>query len=406
VNRAYAFAALLLGGGPIGLTAQSAIRFTPMGQVIGVATRAAPLPLTATRTEVSITQPVVMAHIDGWDRVRLTATLNFESLSIPDGELTPGAWGEGFVDRRHPHTTVHELMLASTDLLGTRDGEGRLGLALGKGFVPFGTDDPMVRPFLRYPVNHHLAQILERAVVIAQYGLGPLVIEGGLFNGDEPERAGQWPLLRSEGAWRFGDSWALRAEARVAAGLDLQVSQAKVHSPEHRPGAGGDARKGSVSIRFAERDLEGRRYAMIEWARTSELDGAFVFQSALAEGMVHRGRLGLGYRFERTERPEEERLGNPFRSPRPHHENSILGITRWTTHTGRLEVDVTDPLGALRLAPFLEVTIGQIDKVGGGLFSIADLYADTRVRQLSVGVSVGWEMRDHRMGRYGILASH
>jgi hypothetical protein len=42
----------------------------------------------------------------------------------------------------------------------------------------------MVRPFLRYPVNHHLAQILERAVAIAAVRAGPLLAEAGLFTGD------------------------------------------------------------------------------------------------------------------------------------------------------------------------------------------------------------------------------
>ena len=55
----------------------------------------------------------------------------------------------------------------------------------------------MVRPFLRYPVNHHLAQILERAVAIAAVRAGPVLAEAGLFNGDEPERPGQWPLRRA-----------------------------------------------------------------------------------------------------------------------------------------------------------------------------------------------------------------
>ena len=86
---------------------------------------------------------------------------------MPEGELAPGMWGEGFVDRRHPHTYLHELVLAADDLLGAADGATRISLSAGKGFAPFGTDDPMVRPFLRYPVNHHLAQILERAVAIA-----------------------------------------------------------------------------------------------------------------------------------------------------------------------------------------------------------------------------------------------
>ena len=91
-----------------------------------------------------------------------------------------------------------------------------------------------------------------------------------------------------------------------------------MHSPEHRPGAGGDAVKSSFSARWNDAPAWGERYLMAEWARTSELDGFFVFHSLLAEGMLRHGRWSGAYRFERTDRPEEERLVDPFRSRRPH----------------------------------------------------------------------------------------
>ena len=87
-------------------------------------------------------------------------------------------------------------MLSANDLLGGFDGRGELSLSVGKGFVPFGTDDPIVRPVIRYPVNHHLAQILERAVIIAAARHGPAGIEAALFNGDEPERRASGPGCR------------------------------------------------------------------------------------------------------------------------------------------------------------------------------------------------------------------
>ena len=103
----------------------------------------------------------------------------------------------------------------------------------------------MVRPVVRYPVNHHLAQILERAVVIAGIAGGPVVLEAGLFNGDEPEHPGQWPNVS-----RFGDSWSGRLTVLPIRELELQGSYAHVHSPEHRPGAGTDQHKWSVSGRW------------------------------------------------------------------------------------------------------------------------------------------------------------
>jgi hypothetical protein len=376
-----------------------------MGQAIVAGTRADPIPGHGTRTEVRVTQPVAMVLVDLGQRLRLTATANLEALTLAEGELTPGAWGEGFVDRRHPHTVVHELSLGVRDLLGSRDGALEVGLVAGKGFVPFGTDDPMVRPFLRYPVNHHLAQLLERAVVIGQLQLGPATLEGALFNGDEPERPGQWPLLRREdGGWRFGDSRAARLTLRPVAALELQGSLASVRSPEHRQGAGGTAGKQSLSARWATEQPARGRLALVEWARTSELDGAFVFRSVLAEGTVREGRISVGYRFERTTRPEEERLDDPFRSKRPHLENSILGTTRWTLHTAHVRFG---PIGAGRVdaTPFLEGTIGRIGRGGPGIFDIRGTYGTDRVRVLSVGVVVNAGMRGHRMGRYGVLGA-
>jgi hypothetical protein len=156
--------------------------------------------------EVRLVQPAIMAHAGAIsNRVRLVATLNLEGLTVPNGELTPGAWGEGFVDRRHPHTYLHELMLSVPEVLGDADRDIQFSVSLGKGFAPFGTDDPMARPVVRYPVNHHLAQILERVMVIAGVRTRWGAVEAGVFNGDEPERPGQWPRLS-----RFGDSWSGR----------------------------------------------------------------------------------------------------------------------------------------------------------------------------------------------------
>src|SRR5262249_7852583 len=149
-----------------------------MGRVIPVWTRVDPIPGGGTLAELRATQPMLMVHAGALGgHLRFTGTLDLEGWTIPKGELLPGGWGEGYNDRRHPHTYFHELMLQGADLLGGLDGEGRLALSIGKGFVPFGTDDPMSRPVYRYPVNHHLAQILERAVAIAGYRFGPVVAE-------------------------------------------------------------------------------------------------------------------------------------------------------------------------------------------------------------------------------------
>jgi len=363
-------------------------------QAIGAYEHADPVPGGSSLGEVRVVQPVVMLHAGALDRLRLTGVLNLEGQTIPGGELAPGNWGEGFVDRRHPHTYLHELVLTVDDLLGARDGRARLSLSAGKGFAPFGTDDPMVRPFLRYPVNHHLAQVLERAVAIAALRTGRLTVEAGLFNGDEPERPGQWPRLS-----RFGDSWSGRVTAAPLPGATAEASYAHVHSPEHRPGAGTDQAKWSVAGRW-DRPIGGHPvYGLVEWARTSEAEGFFVFHSLLAEGAWRTGPHRLQYRFERTERPEEERITN-FRSLRPHLENSILGTTRWTTHTLGYQVRIFST-GPVALDPLVEVGYAGVTKVGGGLIEVQQLYGRTHIWSLTLGLRMTAGMTMHRMGRYG-----
>jgi hypothetical protein len=383
---------------PAALTAQRGIAVTVSGQAIGVVTRADPVPLGGDLTEARIVQPVLMVHAGAWRaRVRALGTLNLEGQTIPEGELTPGAWGEGFNDRRHPHTYAHELMLSATDLLGRFDGPVRLSLSAGKGFAPFGSDDPMSRPAVRYPVNHHLAHILERAVVIVGVRAGPAVLEIGVFNGDEPERPGQWPN------WdRFGDSWSGRLALIPRPGMELSVSRAKVHSPEHRPGAGTDAWKWHLAARIDRRLAGGRLYALGEWARTEEAFGFFVFRSLLLETAWSRGRHAPYYRFERSDRPEDVRTTDPFRSLRPHLENAIVGTTRWTVHTLGHAVNLTTS-SRLDLRPFVELSFGTMRNIDDGIFQPRLFYGKGSFSTVSVGLRAGWRIAGHRMGRYGGL---
>jgi len=148
-------------------------------QAIPLVTPADPTATRAVLTEGYLTQPMFMAHA-GWRRLHGVLTLNFEGLTQTRGELSTGGYGEGYVDRRHPHAYVHELLAGVEDSVrGTH-----LSLYAGRGFAPFGSDDPMVRPFEKYPVNHHLAQILERVLVVGAARAGPVIGELGVFNGD------------------------------------------------------------------------------------------------------------------------------------------------------------------------------------------------------------------------------
>ncbi len=365
---------------------------------IPLLSRADPTPLGGALTELRLVQTAVYgsAHFQG-GRLRLHAMLNLEGVTMPRGALTPGGWGEGFVDRRHPHTYAHELMASLVDPVRLPAGL-RWSVSAGKGFAPYGTDDPMNRPAVSYPVDHHWSQVLERAVVIGALRAGALTLEGGLFNGDEPEHPSQWP------SWdRFGDSWSVRALFEPVRGIELQLSRARVTSPEHRLGAGLEHRLWSASARADRTTAAGRATALVEWAEADE-EGAFRFEAFLAEAQLS-ARAGRAYaRFERTTRPEETRLfGEPFRGIRPHNENGNLGSTRWAVVTAGLARPLGRSAWPVRVEALVEASRARVTRVTG-VFDPVTFYGRNDLWMVSVGLRAGAGAPVHRMGRYGLLA--
>ena len=376
-------------------------------QAIGLVTRVSPAYAGRDFTEGYLTQPAVMAHARlAGGRLALRATIDLEGLTLRRGELTPGSYGEGYVDRRHPHTYTHEAVVT----LATRNDDGApggaaLSLTAGKGFAPFGTDDPMMRPFVKFPANHHLAQILERVAVIGAGRLGPAIVEAGVFNGDEPVEPSAAP------EWsRVGDSWAARftlaPRAGRLAGLELQGSHAWLTSPEFAAGGGSDQRKWSASARYERGHPDGpwHRYALVEWARTDDVFNgrrAFTFTSALAEGAVSWRGTRLALRGERTVRPEEQRLANPFRAARPHTDAGILGRTRWNVLTAHAGVTALR-LSSFRARPFVEVAHARAtEQVRPSAFEPALFFGSATQWSLSAGLRLELGATHRRMGRYG-----
>lgn len=363
----------------------------------GIMTRVSPAIMGRALTEGYLTQPILFAHLAlPRNTLALHAMLDFEGLTLERGELNPGIYGEGYVDRRHPHTYLHELMLATE--WNTRLAD--FSLAAGKGFAPFGTDDPMSRPFVKYPVNHHLAQILERVVAVAALRRRYVAVEAGLFNGDEPESSGDAP-----NAARRWDSWAVRGTALPIPGAELQASYARVSSPEYALGNGLDHRKKSASLRYESGPTSPRRYALVEWASTVEYLGdeaTFDFRSLLGEGEVRGRRAAVALRVERTERPDEERLLDPFRTPRPGSDFNLLGRSRWTVVSARASLPFEFPRRR-RIEPFVEIArAAVIQTVAPAAFEPKLFYGADQLWSLSAGIRFGLGARHGRMGRYGV----
>ena len=207
---------------------------------------------------------------------------------------------------------------------------------------------------------------------------------------------------------RFGDSWSARLTGRPVRGLELQGSHAHVHSPEHR--AGRRTRPGEVErLRAVGGSDRGatRSTGCVEWAHTSEADGFFVFSSA-SWPKVHgpRGRSSSPLSV-RADRAAGGRADLGFRSLRPHLENSILGITRWTVHTAGYGSSVAPRLGAgWRLRRSSRSRYGRhrrgrgrvvrrrVQIYGRGSFLELDRWGSAQRRRRPM----------HRMGRYGAAA--
>ena len=393
---------LMLGARQAARAQDSTHSFTSGVHAIGLVTHSTATPNGGALTAAYLTQPIASAE---WHNRWLHATgiLNLEGLTMRHGELELGAWGEGFVDRRHPHAYVHELMLGSE----LQRGELRGSLYAGRGFVPFGSDDPMTRPVVSYPVDHHLAQILERLVLVAALRRGPLTIEAATFNGDEPLDPPTPPLLR-----RFGDSWAVRGTLAstsllTALGAELAASYANVKSPEYREGFGMDQRKAHGSVRFAGGSESVTRYALIEIARTTDVDrgrSLYTFDTLLGEAAACRGDLGAALRLERSDRPEEERLLDLFRSARPATDLSILGVTRWTTATAALSLPGASTYGA-HAAPFVDIARIFVGQSTAASFNPRQFYGTNAMWRVSGGFRVGLGDEHARMGRYGAAFS-
>jgi hypothetical protein len=323
--------------------------------------------------------------------VEIATTIDFEGLTLQRGELNAGISGEGYIDRRHPHTYLHELVGSWKHAAGANR---VIAATFGKGFAPFGTDDPMSRPLVKYPANHHLAQIPERAIAIGAASYGPLALELASFNGDEPEGPSDLPN-RS----RLFDSWSSRVTARLKDVAEFQGSFAHVISPEVAAGGGLNQKKWSTSGRYESAGA----YALVEFAHTQESEAgrdAFSYRSLLAEASITKPVVSIAARVEQTDRPEEDRLANLFRTPRPPTDLSINGRTRWTIATVNAAHDFTR--AKTMISPFVEIArahVSPLDRFSA--FDPKGFYGSNVIWSLSAGLRVGVGMMSHRMGRYG-----
>ncbi|HEX5727452.1 MAG TPA: hypothetical protein VFX98_18415, partial [Longimicrobiaceae bacterium] len=375
-------------------------RLVAMGQVYPLITWAAPFhrdsPLH--EAEAYLTQGVVMANLESpGSRWVVRTTLDLEGVTQAEGELTAGGWGEGFIDRRHPHTLVHEAMLSLNfwEVAG-----GALSLSAGKGFAPYGTDDPMSRPAAKYPTNHHLSQVLERWTVNAVYLRGPWSVEAGVFAGAEPEG----PFDHAGNLRGFGDSWSARVARRfdgtgTGAEWELSASYASVAEEHH----GEKARMGlwNAAVRHSGIHAFGGMYALAEASvsRPAEGDGLY---SVLGEMRLDVGRHQPYARVEYATRPEYAREGPAGGEGffRYDHDAEPVGATRWLIQTAGYGQRVRGY--PVDVWPFVEAAHHRVWEERGGVDPEA-LFGTDSFWSLSLGVRLYFGGGPMRMGSYGAL---
>lgn len=349
-------------------------------------------------TELYLTQPAVMFNVESpGSRVTLRTTLNFEGITQPDGELTFGGWGEGFLDKRHPHTLLHEFMLSVNfwDVAG-----GALSISGGKGFAPYGTDDPMARPAVKYPTNHHLSQILERWTVNGVYLNSGWGLEAAVFGGAEP--VGPYDFSNIES---FGDSWSARLSRRFGAGMgpmaEWEMSASFGRVREEHDGEAETTDLYNAALRHDRMYSFGSLYGLVEGSvsRPEEGDGYF---SVLAETRVEIGSHQPYYRIEYATRPEYAREGAPGTDEffRYDHAAHAIGSTRWLINTLGYGYELTGyPVSA---RPFVELQYNRVSEEDGGI-DPQDLFGQHNFWGLSAGFRVFLGGDPMRMGSYGVL---
>jgi hypothetical protein len=373
-------------------------QLSAMGQAFPVVTVGAPGGASGdalSHTGWYLTQPALMAHLaSGGHRVVLHTTLNFEGLTQENGELTFGGWGEGFIDKRHPHTLLHELMLSVN---AWNVGGGSVSLSAGKGFAPYGTSDPMARPGLKYPTNHHLSQILERWTLNASWLRGGWSLEAGLFGGQEPDGAYDFSNIES-----FGDSWSARVARRwgVPAETTWEASASFGSVTEFAHTVEETTRLLNAALMRSGPLAGGRVYAMAE-ASHSFLADHDDFFSILGEMRYDDGRRQPYARVEFATRPEYDREGPAGEDDffRYDHHDDPVGRSRWLIVTAAYAQQVTPNPWSIR--PFVEVQFHRM--VGDGETSARQIFGTNSVWALSLGARVMLGGDPMRMGSYGVL---
>ena len=105
-------------------------------------------------------------------------------------------------------------------------------------------------------------------------------------------------------------------------------------------------------------------------------------------------------RLERTDRPEEDRTLDPFRTARPASDLTISGITRWNVMT--VTATRAFAVRGIRTSPFVETSFLRPHATATAAFQPRTFYGTDNLWMISVGARVSIGPSHDGMGYYGV----
>jgi hypothetical protein len=174
-----------------------------------------------------------------------------------------------------------------------------------------------------------------------------------------------------------------------------------VRSPEDRNRQALDQRKLHAFIKWKHDVAAHQVSGLAEWAQSTEKGASTVrFSSWLAEGEWQFLPWRAALRFERSERPEEDRTTDPFRTARPATDLTLAGITRWNVIT----VTASRAFAVRRIptSPFVEASLSRPHASPSAAFQPQAFYGSEHLWMVSIGARVSVGAGHYGMGYYGV----
>ena len=263
--------------------------------------------------------------------------------------------GQPLVDHQHPHDVFGELALLYTVpirekvswyIYGAPAGEPALGpVAFVHRYSAM--DIPAA------PLGHHLQDSthISFGVVTSGFVLGPVKLEGSVFNGREPDEA------RYDFDFAPMDSWSVRATVRPGKNWEAQYSFGHLVRPEATEPT--DVDRQTASLSYNRPIARGNWATSLIWGRNRKLAARTTQNSYLLESEVNF--LDRNYAFTRLELVDKDELfpAQPAAQPSFRIGAYTLGGVRDLVHSDKLQLGLGAAVTFYTKPASLDATYGD-----------------------------------------------